>query len=352
MATFPLALPPSQKGRPAGASTFACASLAFEVLLTTAPGCRMDHAGLVASPKQQAPASVEAAPDTRPAADDAAPADGGLEAADDGPAADAVEAGEDLAVDAAAEGEAGDGSEPIGADGGDLAVQVLPELGSGLVLWLPLDESTGAIGASDESGENNRVTLRNAGPGLAWVAGRIGGALDLGTTAPGGAHLRVESSPSLNRIGNELSITAWLWRTSGQPGLIVSRRATAANGVLYRLSIEPDGRLRLLLNDRRGVRLELHSTVGLPTGSWVHAAVACDRRSARLYVDGNPAGEAAYGVPFAPDVSPLLIGAGSDVAGFLSERLDEVLLYSRALAATEVTALASGARPPGADERP
>jgi hypothetical protein len=292
----------------------------------------------------------------RAAGGDAATGDGDLTTVDsptdDGAIAETLDAAEADTLD-----EAGTGSETqeeAGAEAGDAPVSVVEDLARGLVLWLPFDEPAGSLIAGDHSGQGNRAGLRDVDPALAWVAGRVGGALDLGAAAPGAGHVRVESSPALNRIGNELSIAAWLWRASGQPGVILSRRATAASGTLYGFSIEADGHLRLLLNDRRGVRLNLRSTLPLPTGRWVHAAMACDRRAARLYVDGTAAGEAPYGVPFAPEVSPLLIGASqsaSTVVNFLPERLDDLLVYQRALTGPEMSALANGARPPSVEPR-
>lgn len=83
-----------------------------------------------------------------------------------------------------------------------------------------------------------------------------------------------------------------------------------------------------MLNDRRGVRLDLRSTAALPE-QWTHVTISCDRDEARLFIDGRPAGRARYGVPFATEVTPLLIGASENDAtgppgGFLPGRLDEV----------------------------
>jgi hypothetical protein len=263
---------------------------------------------------------------------------------------DAQQADAELERDADGETGAADAEDMSSQDGGDVANEVAEELGPGLVLWLPFEEATGAVITRDDSGQRNRVALHGLDPALAWVPGRIGRALDLAAAGVGTGYLRADSSPSINRIGNELSIAVWLWHTGQQPGVIVSRRASAAGGTLYRLSVEANGQLRLLLNDRRGVRLDLRSADPLPTGRWVHVTAISDRQAARLYIDGLAAGTARYGVPFAPDVSPVLIGAGDSgdgPAGFLRGRLDELALYHRALSSAEVTRLAGGARPPG-----
>jgi hypothetical protein len=225
----------------------------------------------------------------------------------------------------------------------------LPALAVGLVLWLPFDETMGAS-ARDESGERNRVRLYDLDGSTAWVPGRTGGAIDFTSAQGGTGHLRAENSPSINAIGSELTIGVWVSRGRGQTGVIVSRRATAIGYALYRLEVTNNDRLRLVLNDRPGVRLSLQSATPLPADAWVHVAITSDRDQARLYIDGQPAGSAVYGVPIATDVSPVVIGAAEGepagaLTGFLPGRLDELFLYQRALTQAEVAALASGVRP-------
>src|SRR6185369_12486199 len=103
---------------------------------------------------------------------------------------------------------------------------------------------------NDDSGQKNRVRAHGLDPAVAWVPGRIGGALALTSTAGGGGHLTVESSPSLNQIGEELTIAVWLWRPASGAGVIVSRRASAAGGSLYRLEMSADDRFCLVFDDR------------------------------------------------------------------------------------------------------
>jgi hypothetical protein len=227
----------------------------------------------------------------------------------------------------------------------------LMELAVGLVLWLPFDDPRGSAAARDDSSGRNRVSLQGLNPMTAWVPGRLGGALDLAAAASGTGHLRVENSPSVNLIGEEVSISVWLFRPQAKAGVILSRRATVGGGSLYRLELTEDDRLRLVLNDRPGLPLQLQSGVKLPREAWVHVAIACDKLEARLYVDGKRAAMALYGVPIANDVTPVIIGASEGdpsggLNGFFSGRLDELLVYQRVLTEPEITALAGGALPP------
>jgi hypothetical protein len=321
-----------------------------------APACRVDDRGLPAV--HESPGPSISSKDAFADEDAVSRGDGGwpvdaTEAGETDAEPDAQQADGELERDADGETGAADAEGMSSHDGGDGANGVAAELGAGLVLWLPFEEPTGAGVARDDSGQRNQVGLHGLDPALAWVPGRIGRALDLAAAGVGTGYLRAESSPSINRVGNELSIAVWLWHTGEQPGVIVSRRASAAAGTLYRLSVEATAQLRLLLNDRRGVRLDLRSADPVRAGRWVHVAATSDREAARLYIDGLPVATARYGVPFAPDVSPVLIGAGDTAdgpAGFLRGRLDELAVYHRALSSAEVTLLAGGARPPGVGE--
>jgi hypothetical protein len=71
----------------------------------------------------------------------------------------------------------------------------------------------------------------------------------------------------------------------------------------------------------------------------------------RLYVDGAPAGTAAYAGSVDSAVTPLCLGCAHNRPGYvdvdeaLAGRLDELLLYARALPAQEIARLAAGEVP-------
>jgi hypothetical protein len=267
-----------------------------------------------------------------------------------------VDSGDPPAPDAAAPDQAvATDSMPIAPDSGD-APLAASDLRQGLLLWLPLDEMAGSASARDESGHQNRVQLQGLDAGFAWVSGRFDGALEL---APGGAgmgHLRVESSASLNLIGAQLTIAIWLFRPAGRAGVVFSRQATSG-GSLYRLEITEGNQLRLVVNDRPGVRLNLQGSARLAADAWSHVAITCDEQHARVFIDGRPVARAVHGVPIATDITPLLIGAregdaNQPVSGFLPARVDDLLIYDRALSEIDIAALAAGVRPPGAQTQP
>jgi hypothetical protein len=68
-----------------------------------------------------------------------------------------------------------------------------------------------------------------------------------------------------------------------------------------------------------------------------------------LFLDGRTAGAGAHQLGFAPEITPLLIGGsqgyGNSVTDPFAGQFDEIAVYSRALSAAEVRALAAGFQP-------
>jgi len=79
----------------------------------------------------------------------------------------------------------------------------------------------------------------------------------------------------------------------------------------------------------------------------VHLAATYDGTTARLYVDGVPAISMPISGPFAADTTPVILGGnGNDATGVPTElfpgRVDEIMLYRRALSADEIARLHAG----------
>jgi hypothetical protein len=282
------------------------------------------------------PATTEI--DAAPPADATAPdsvsggADGGMS---DGAVTDATEPAPDAGPPEAVFGDAG-----------------RPEVqspGSGIVLYLPLDEGTGSGVVEDPSGNMNIGSLQGLDLGRAWVEGRFGAALRF----PGGGSgaLKVTPAPSLNTIEMAVTISVWV-RLSGNlagEGTILSRRAQSSGGFVYAFGVT-GGRARLRLNSGNGYNLDLSTGTAIPRGGWVHLAVTFDKRTARLYLDGKANAAMIYELGIPQEETPLYIGAGQlTAAEMLGERfagdVDEIVIYNRVLPQPEIASLAAGARP-------
>jgi Concanavalin A-like lectin/glucanases superfamily/Bacterial TSP3 repeat len=102
------------------------------------------------------------------------------------------------------------------------------------------------------------------------------------------------------------------------------------------LGVYPDGRLFSFLG---GSNMDSGAVTVTP-GGWHHAALTYDGTTLNLYLDGTLVNSQTKTLE-ASD-GGLLIGINKDLNGnFFSGRLDEVLIYNRALSAAEIAALAN-----------
>ena len=84
--------------------------------------------------------------------------------------------------------------------------------------------------------------------------------------------------------------------------------------------------------------IDATSAASVADGSWHHAALVVDGSGGKLFLDGNVVGSSAWSSPAgAPTTTdPLLIGRYSTRAARFLGDIDEVTVWNRALAATEV----------------
>jgi hypothetical protein len=217
-----------------------------------------------------------------------------------------------------------------------------------LVGYWRLDDGTGSTVAFDSSGRGNAGTLHNLDPTMAWVAGHSQGALAIAHTG----WVQVAPSPSIDAITDHITVTAWVdlegtitsadgWATA------LSRQTGTSSDQHYHLSFHEDGRPGLFLITVSGFAL-IFGTDMPPLGAWTHIAGVYDGAVARLYVNGAEVASQALTGSFAADTTPVILGGnGNDASGVPTElfpgRIDELMLYARALSAAEIGQLAAGA---------
>jgi hypothetical protein len=111
----------------------------------------------------------------------------------------------------------------------------------------------------------------------------------------------------------------------------------------YGLAIDTTGKPIALLNIGDGPQniFILRGAVLTP-GQWHHLALTYDNSALRLYVNGVAAGELPINRTRAINPSPLILGKRGDTGFYLNGVLDDVRVSSRALAATEIAAIAQG----------
>ncbi|MEV6684377.1 LamG domain-containing protein [Streptomyces sp. NPDC051130] len=150
-------------------------------------------------------------------------------------------------------------------------------------------------------------------------------ALRLAGTDP---HVDLGDPAALRFGGRPYSIEAWVKPTS-HDGPVLARSGE------YVLAVDAAGLVSLT---HEGAPTPLLSTEPAPTDQYTHIAATFDGTTAKLYVNGKPAGSAA--LPFAPATGAhTLVGKGS--SGGTDENfegdIDELRIWDRVRSATELT---------------
>ncbi|MCB0644343.1 MAG: T9SS type A sorting domain-containing protein [Phaeodactylibacter sp.] len=154
-------------------------------------------------------------------------------------------------------------------------------------------------------------------------------------------------NPSDFQFSNAFSISLWMntyevfdWSA------ILTKWANYGNGGFY-LGINPAGNV-IRLNLDMPEPLESN---GVPLGDWLHLVATFDSDSIKLYEDGVLVSSAFYDLPVVDNAATLLIGSQFNIPDdfVFYGRIDDVLLYNRALTANEVMSIFTG-QPSGLDE--
>jgi hypothetical protein len=214
----------------------------------------------------------------------------------------------------------------------------------GLVGHWPLDETSGFLSA-DLSGYEH---LGIAAGGITRVSdGPHRGFRFNGSDAI----VAVNSSPAL-RLAGDLTIAFWVRKDAENADWV--RLVGKGNWSLRNYGIweEPGSGQRLLvqqLNSAWNTVVNSYSSTRLACGVWYHVAVTFSGAQVILYLNGTVDLVATrYGVP-ALSHDPLTFGHAGYHSGLIGA-LDDVRLYSRALSANEVLALAADADADGLED--
>lgn len=185
----------------------------------------------------------------------------------------------------------------------------------------------------------------NPDPGPDFVTGKIGGGVQLN----GDNVVSVPDAPSLDLAGNvtlQATInpallpstwTAILYKGTGA--------ASDGSGRTYSLWLRYDGAVLLSTSDPNGNQESLLTPSGaVQAGAWTEVTGVIDRTGGamHIYVNGVDVADGTVGAGFAVASSnPLLVGGTQEQSGqfsFFQGVIDEVRVFSRALAASEVAA--------------
>jgi hypothetical protein len=238
-------------------------------------------------------------------------------------------------------------------DGGILSGSgacVPPGLLYDLIGWWHLDDGTGSMIARDSSSRGNDGTLTSLEPANVWVPGRSGTGLDVAANG----YVNVPDSMSIDTITEQVTIAGWGYLDAASAimdyATIASREDGTGIDQHYHISFDMQ-LFPVCFIKADGGTPRLTQMTAAPRQTWIHIACTYDGSVAQLYVDGQPIGglgmQALTG-RFAADTTPFILGGnGNGPAMGVSERfpgrIDEIMLYRRALSAAEIAQLHNGA---------
>ncbi|HTR56328.1 MAG TPA: LamG domain-containing protein [Kofleriaceae bacterium] len=170
------------------------------------------------------------------------------------------------------------------------------------------------------------------------VTGRIGGALEFSASD----ELQIAFDSALY-TPSAYTITAWAFPTTGVDGSLFAWPAMSATTVWNTWQLEQVGGLASFTTSDTTSGNDKMTGTALPVSTWTHVAGVWDGATKRLYVNGVEVAAKPWTV-YLEDTEPMLIGADNNDGAdglFYPAELDDIRLYSRALSAPEVAALAS-----------
>jgi hypothetical protein len=214
---------------------------------------------------------------------------------------------------------------------------------SSLVGYWPFDEGTGTI-AYDYSGSNATGSWQGT-LGSQWTTGRVGtyaGNFDGSTN-----YISMPNTAALNPSG-DFTLSAWIKTSASSTmgatqGRIISKR-NGAGGNAYEMYVTQGG--GSTLNSYIGTPGGLvfpDTSQGVADAQWHYVVTQHSGANDVMYVDGQVFSVGGYAGSVS-STAPFYIGNASFSNLFWPGLIDDVRLYSRALSATEISALYSGGK--------
>jgi hypothetical protein len=208
---------------------------------------------------------------------------------------------------------------------------------TGLLTRWKLDDASGTT-ASDASGNGRNAALSNA----TWQTTncKFGACVDLsGAGGAGGSYVSYAATMPVGTPGTGFTYSAWVYLTTPTTGTyqtLYNAPWTSCCGV--RLLVDPG------LHPFWDAGMYSDQGFGgytFPTAQWLHVAWTISAGAqATLYVNGVQVAQTSAGVPGTlVDQSAIDIGTADSFQWPLKGRLNDVLLYNRALSGAEVSSL-------------
>lgn len=210
-------------------------------------------------------------------------------------------------------------------------------LASELHLNIPLNQSSGSS-ATDSTSYARHGSLQG---GASWVAGRSGNALAL----DGSTGYLVLPTGVMEDLW-DCTVAMWVYWNSASTNTRIFDFGSSDISYMCLIPKDSGGIMRFSVTGTSyfGEQTIAH-TAALPTGSWTHVAVTLQGKLGTLYVNGVSVGSNA-----AMDLAPFQLGATRQnwlgrsqysADPYFNGKLQDVRIYSGALNASEIAALAA-----------
>ena len=199
------------------------------------------------------------------------------------------------------------------------------------------------IASYKAEGNESDFTSTNEGTlngGVTYVSGIAGKAFDFDGTS---GYISAPDHANLE-VSNAVTLAAWINADDiANFRQIISKFGSAGHGA-YQLGLAPNGALRADFSSDGAAYYGLTSSSSLLTaGTWYHVAATFNSGTALLYINGVQVANATTGFStiYGSGTANLNIGRASSASQFFDGRIDEAVIYNRALSAAEIGSLFS-----------
>ena len=215
-------------------------------------------------------------------------------------------------------------------------------IATALIAFLRFDESSGTA-ASDSTGDGWNGTLVN---GPTWTSGKINNAVALS-----GSSQYVSLPTGIVSGVGDFTVAAWVKPTALTKWARVFDFGTGTTNYMYLASYNPATSKPRFAIRTPAVNEQIIDGTALTAGVWTHVAVTLSGATGTMYVNGVAAGSNT-GFTLKPaslgSTTQNYVGRSQFSADtYLNGAVDELQVYGRALAATEIAALAAPPAAPG-----
>ncbi len=210
---------------------------------------------------------------------------------------------------------------------------------TGLVGWWPFDDGSG-LTARDVVAGNDGVLVA----GVTWTAGHLGGAIALDGTS---GHVDIAGSAAYATHDAAFSFSAWVSLTDWMnvdPDIMQMMTDDASTSPFHVLWSDDPSYDGMSTGDGDASWIPTKTQVEPSTGTWHHVAMVYDGGGATtpgsftFYLDGAVQALVAAG-GYGTQANASRIGAAEVSSNNWHGLIDDVRIYNRALAATEVSQL-------------